>query len=173
MDTVWIWDAARDGQGPWELVSDQVMGGVSDGTLTLEEVAGRTALRMTGQVSLENDGGFLQVARDIGPATGFAGIAVTVLGTGPDYNLHLRTAILQRPWQSFRASFATGGGWDDLVIPFDTLTPHRTDRDFDASDLCRLGLVAIGREFHADLSLARLGFTRAAPDTLGSAPSAR
>lgn len=49
----------------WQLVTDQVMGGVSRGTLTRETVAGRPALVMRGDVRLENDGGFIQMALDL------------------------------------------------------------------------------------------------------------
>ena len=70
----------------WELVSDQVMGGVSDGRLTHEPVAGRPAHHLTGTVSLDNNGGFLQMALDLHPdgnavdASGFAGLAGALMG---------------------------------------------------------------------------------------------
>ena len=41
----------------WVLVSDRVMGGISNGAMARETVAGRDAIRMTGGVSLENNGG--------------------------------------------------------------------------------------------------------------------
>ena len=147
---------------PWRLVSDRVMGGVSDGSLTREDVAGRPALRLQGQVSLENDGGFLQMARDLAPdggpvdASGFDGIALTVLGNGQDYNLHLRTDALSRPWQSFRAVFAAPPRWVTHRLPWSAFAPHRTEAPFDPARLRRVGLVAIGRAFEADLALAEL-----------------
>lgn len=51
----------------WELIADRVMGGVSSGEMTREPVAGRPELRMRGAVSLENNGGFVQVALDLAP----------------------------------------------------------------------------------------------------------
>ncbi|MGD7552053.1 CIA30 family protein, partial [Ralstonia pseudosolanacearum] len=44
----------------WDLVSDRVMGGVSRGVMIREVVRDRPALRMQGEVSLENNGGFIQ-----------------------------------------------------------------------------------------------------------------
>ena len=41
----------------WQLFTDRVMGGVSGGTMVREIVAGRPAIRMRGDVSLENNGG--------------------------------------------------------------------------------------------------------------------
>jgi hypothetical protein len=43
----------------WRLFTDRVMGGVSNGTMVREQVAGRPAIRMRGDVSLENNGGFV------------------------------------------------------------------------------------------------------------------
>ena len=108
--------AASNGAA-WALISDRVMGGVSSGRMTREAVAGRPALRMRGAVSLENDGGFLQVALDLAPdggpvdASGFDGVEIDVLGDGERYNLHLRTADIARPWQSYRFAFAAAPAW--------------------------------------------------------------
>ena len=148
----------------WELVSDRVMGGVSTGTLTTAEVAGRRARHMTGDVSLENDGGFLQMALDLSPdgaavdARAFTGIELSVLGNGHDYNVHLRTDGMERPQQSYRFTFAAGDVWVTHRLPFAELDAHRIDVPFDASGLRRIGLVAIGARMRADLALARLAF---------------
>jgi len=149
----------------WEYVADTVMGGVSSGGLARERVAGRPANRLTGRVSLDNDGGFIQMALDLGPdggavdARGWSGIALEVFGNGETYNLHLRTADVTRPWQSYRASFTAPPEWTKLTLPFADLTPHRIDAPFDPATLRRLGLVAIGREFAADLAVARIAST--------------
>ena len=46
----------------WRGFTDQVMGGVSTASSKIETIDGRRALRLTGSVSLENNGGFVQVA---------------------------------------------------------------------------------------------------------------
>ena len=155
-----IYDAARDGAGDWELVSDQVMGGVSDGALSLQKVAGRQALRLTGTVSTANDGGFLQLARDAGDAGGWTGMALDLAGNGTDYNLHLRTDALSRPWQSFRTTLAVTEEWQTHRVAFADLEAHRTDATFAPDGLRRIGIVAIGRDFRADVALARLALYR-------------
>lgn len=40
--------------GAWQLFTDQVMGGISQGTAVRYTIAGRAAMRMRGDVSLEN-----------------------------------------------------------------------------------------------------------------------
>lgn len=49
----------------WELLTDRVMGGISSGQMTRESLAGRMAIRMRGGVSLDNNGGFIQMALDL------------------------------------------------------------------------------------------------------------
>lgn len=152
-----------DGQA-WRLISDRVMGGVSDGVARLETVAGRRALRMRGRVSLENDGGFVQIARDLAPGggvldlSGFAGLELDVFGAGEDYGAHLRTRDATRPWQSYRAGFRAQPAWRRLRLPFADFSPHRLETPLDLAGARRLGLVAIGREFDADLAVARVVF---------------
>ena len=154
---------ARNGTH-WQLLSDAVMGGVSAGQMTRTVIAERPAIRMQGTVSLENNGGFLQIALDLAPggaafdASGFAGIALDVWGNGEDYGLHLRTANLSRPWQSYRMSFAAGPDWQEIRFPFQDFVPHRTDLPFDAHLLRRIGIVAIGRAFTADVAVGGLRF---------------
>jgi len=148
----------------WELVTDGVMGGVSRGSLVRTEIDGRPALRMTGDVRLENDGGFVQMALDLAPdgsgidARGFEGLMLDVLGNGESYNLHLRTADVARPWQSYRHGFTAPPRWTTVALPFAGFTPHRLDAPLDLSTLRRIGIVAIGRAFAADVAIAGLRF---------------
>ena len=150
----------------WRLVSDQVMGGVSDGRMTDERVDGRGALCLRGRVSLENNGGFLQLSLDLSrdgllDARAYDGIRLTVRGNGERYNLHLKTADTTRPWQSYRSSFTTSSQWQDILLPFGTFEPYRIDVPFDPSRLRRIGIVAIGRDFMADLCVADARFSNA------------
>lgn len=165
----------------WRLVSDTMMGGVSRGTLTQEHVLDRPARRMRAQVSLENNGGFVQMALDLTSAGGACdasnmvcdasnrvcdasdmdGLLLWVCGNEEEYNVHLRTRDLDRPWQSFRASFHAGRAWRQLLLPFRDFTPHRTEAELRLTQLHRIGLVAIGRPFEADLAMGRLAFFRA------------
>ncbi len=155
-----LWPAA--GQRRWQVITDTVMGGVSQGTLQLAEIEGRIAARMRGAVSTENNGGFIQIAMDLSPdggafdAGGFNGIAAELLGNGEAYGLHLRTTDLARPQQSYRHPLLAAPHWQVIEFPFAGFIPHRTDVPFDPRKLRRIGLVAIGREFDADLSVARL-----------------
>lgn len=148
----------------WEVISDRVMGGVSHGKMTRERVQDRPALRLRGNVSLENNGGFVQIALNLDPhcdtidACHWAGVEMDVTGNGEAYNLHLRTVEATRPWQSYRASFSPTPEWRTIRLPFVDFTAHRIDTPLDLSRLRRIGIVAIGRAFEADFAIGGIRF---------------
>lgn len=145
----------------WRLVADSVMGGTSVGRLEPVVVDGRPCLRLTGRVSLENYGGFLQMSLDLDPdgeldASAYRGVALSVRGNGETYNAHLRNRDTPIVWQSYRASFRADPAWQTLRLPFGEFRPYRIDRHLVLRHLRRLGLGAIGREMTADLCVARV-----------------
>jgi hypothetical protein len=150
----------------WQILTDQVMGGVSEGTMVRGVVAGRAAIRMRGDVRLENNGGFVQIALDLSPDGGvvdvsdWGGIELDVFGNGEEYAVHLRTDALTRPWQSYRRTFKADAEWRTVQLPFNHFVPHRTALQLDTHRLRRIGLVAIGRAFSADLAVGGLRFMR-------------
>ena len=143
----------------WQLFTDRVMGGVSNGTMIREMVAGRPAIRMRGDVSLENNGGFVQISLDLAPdgeaidVSAWSGIELDVFGNGEEYSVHLRTSDLTRPWQSYRQSFRADPQWQTIPFRFQEFVPYRTDVPLNTRRLRRIGVVAIGRAFSADLSV--------------------
>lgn len=150
----------------WEYVSDRVMGGLSTGKLELTTVDGRAIAHLRGSISLENNGGFVQMAFDLTDngqafdASKFTGFELEAKGNGQIYDLRLRTTQLNRPWQSFRSSFTPGTSWQTLRFPFAGFVPHRTDASLDPSRLRRVGVLAIGRAFEADVSVRSVALCR-------------
>ena len=149
----------------WRLITDQVMGGVSRGRLTLDTVGGRDCLRLHADVSLENRGGFVQAVLEVGgngalDASAYHGLLLQVYGNDENYNLHLRTADVWLPWQAYRASFRAPAEWHTVRIPFTEFVGYRIGSKLKLERLERIGLVAIGRAFKADLCLARLALYR-------------
>jgi adhesin HecA-like repeat protein len=154
----------EDGSGPglraasgrdWQCISDRVMGGVSQGNLRRAVVYGESALHLTGAVSLDNNGGFLQMALDTDPFPELHAVRLRVCGTGR-YNVHLRTDQTTRVWQSWRATFHAGPDWADIVLPLASFAAHRIDEPINPARLRRIGIVAIGQAMPVDLALARL-----------------
>jgi len=149
----------------WSLVTDNVMGGVSQGSLTVTSIEDRECLRMQGEVKLENNGGFVQMSLDISDAvlhniTDYSGIMLQVYGNEQQYNIHLRTSDVSLPWQSYRSTLYAPSEWQTIHLPFSEFRPYRIDYPMDIAKLRRVGIVAIGRAFEADLCIGKLALYR-------------
>ena len=147
----------------WRLLTDNVMGGLSRGELSLQRYRGKNCLHMTGDVSTDNNGGFVQIALDLSvdgvlDASAYTGVEIEVAGNDEQYNIHFRTDGMWFPWQSYRASFTASRDWQTYRIPFSSLHKYKTFNAFTADELTRIGIVAIGREFKAELCLASIKF---------------
>ena len=145
-------------------VSDKVMGGLSKASLSKATIDERNCLLLEGDVSLENNGGFIQASLDLGKsgdtldASSFIGIRLVTRGNGEQYSVHLRTPDNLHPWQSYRNHFVSTKDWQIIDLPFLTFSPHRLDAHLNLCRLRRLGLAAIGRAFHANLAVSEIGF---------------
>lgn len=148
----------------WRLATDQVMGGRSEGAMTIRALDGRPALCLTGDVSLANNGGFVQMHLDLAAdgdefdARRYAGVRLVVRGNGARYNLHLKTSATALPWQSYRATFSTGPAWREVRLPFADFAPYRLVPVLEPRRLRRLGIVAIGEAMQAEICVAEVGF---------------
>ncbi len=170
-DEILIIDDRRSGElksavgSSWRMFTDGVMGGVSRGSLSLDNIDGRSCLRLRGEVSLKNNGGFIQSALDVAgteaaDASGYQGLLLEVYGNDEEYNLHLRTDDVWLPWQSYRASFRAPARWQSVKLPFDDFSGYRIGKKLDLKHLKRIAMVAIGQEFSADLCFASLALYR-------------
>jgi hypothetical protein len=148
----------------WRMFTDRVMGGLSSASSGYEIIDGRRCLRLQGSVSLENNGGFVQVALPLElngrffDAGDFKGIRLWIRGNGENYHVHLRTDQTGRPWQYFGAEFQTSGEWEKVEIPFEQFKPENFNAQLNAKKLRRIGIVAIKKEFQADIAVSRLEF---------------
>jgi len=146
----------------WRAVTDQVMGGASTAVAVRTVIDSRRCLRLTGDVRLDNNGGFAQATLDLSAkmgvldATPYRSLRLAVRGNDERYSVHLRTSDMSRPWQSFRAHFVATPRWREIELRFDAFVPYRVAALLDLSRLSRLGLVAIGREFQADLAISKI-----------------
>ena len=151
----------------WRFITDDVMGGLSTGELTLDNIKDKNCLRMSGDVRTENNGGFVQIALPLSgmasddipfDASAYKGIEIEVSGNNQSYNIHFRTDDLWFPWQSYRFSFEATPDWQTYRIPFSELEAHMTTHNFSQTEIIRIGIVAIGRKFQANLCIASLKF---------------
>ncbi|WP_166253459.1 CIA30 family protein [Marinobacter salicampi] len=156
-----VYRAGQDGPSPWTLVSDQVMGGVSSGTLRQEDRYGSSCACLSGRTRLENNGGFLQMKLEIEPdhlRADYGGLFIELLGGAHDYNLHVKTDQLEKPWQSFRCTLQAEPRRTRFVVPYSQLQAHRTDAELQPANIRSVAVVAIGSAFDVDVCVRRFGF---------------
>ncbi len=145
----------------YRFFTDQVMGGVSTGEARVTGADGARHLRLTGTVSTENRGGFIQARVDL-PAPlpeAATGVVVRVKGNGGRYFVHLRTRGTILPWQYYQAPFETTAEWRALRLPFTAFERsgallRETPRP---ETVTSLAAVAYGRDHEADLSFEWVG----------------
>jgi hypothetical protein len=124
----------------WRTVDDSVMGGRSSSRM-------RTTTQgtsvFTGDLSIENNGGFASVRRTItqGTLEGAESITLRVRGDGKTYQLRLRTDLgFNTP--SYQAEFPTlAGEWVDVQVPlsvFELKWRGRSIRDAPALDPAKI-----------------------------------
>ncbi|QJR37233.1 CIA30 family protein [Gemmatimonas groenlandica] len=150
----------------WSVFSDRVMGGVSHVRGVMTTAYGRYALHLTGDVSLEQNGGFLQAACSLGnppgsgvDARGFRGVVLSVCGAPGSYFVHLRTADTRAPWQYYGAPLLVSHDWMQVMLSWDAFTPVSLATPLDVSCIVRIGIVAAKTAFHADVALSALGLS--------------
>jgi len=143
----------------WVYFTDTVMGGVSQGKLAFMNENGENFYRMTGNVSTENNGGFIQFATGIEKIDkNFEGIKLRVRGNNENYQLHLRTKYTPAPWQYYSAEFNVTNEWKEVIIPFTTFKKSNFYQPgkFKSSNIKSIGIVAIGKDFEAEIDLGRI-----------------
>ena len=104
----------------WIIVNDNVMGGVSNSTLSLNE---ENNLVFNGNVSLDNNGGFASVRHGLkkGILKGIKSFKILIKGDGNIYKLRFRQENRRAAYSSdFRSK---AGKWIEIEIPLENLTP--------------------------------------------------
>ena len=158
-----VYRSVEDQPSSWLVISDQVMGGVSTAALRQDQRHNSSCSCLVGRTSLDNNGGFVQMRLDIEPdwlRADYRGVFIELYGTAHDYNLHVKTNQLTRPWQSFRCTLAVEPQWTRFIVPYAQLQAHRTDAELQPTEIRSIAVVAIGEEFDVDVCVRRLGFFR-------------
>ncbi len=142
----------------WRGFSDRVMGGVSNADFNRDELKGRRCVRMTGDVTRDSGGGFIQMALylDQADASAYRGVELLVYGNDEDYNAHIRTPDCGWHDESYRATFHAEARWQTVRISWDAFKPNGVAVPLDNSRLERFGLLGWMREFTADLAVGEI-----------------
>jgi uncharacterized surface protein with fasciclin (FAS1) repeats len=135
----------QDGIGSWSTVLDGVMGGLSTGKVSQPKPG---ILRFTGELSLENNGGFSQMRTAVreNSCAGADGFALEVLGDGRTYTFDVRVSNVRMMAGSFQQKFeTTAGEWQQVRLPLDGFRLYSFGREMrDAPVLDAAKIESIG-----------------------------
>jgi len=105
--------------GPWRSINDGVMGGLSAGRMSQTG----EGLKFSGEISLENNGGFSSVRRSVDQdLSRAAGVRIEVRGDGREYKFRIRQDD-GFDGISWSAEFASSEDWRQIDIPLDRFMP--------------------------------------------------
>ena len=147
----------------WLFITDGVMGGLSEGKVRIDKIQNISCYRMTGDVTTENNGGFIQIRALVSPnihINKFKGIYIKVFGNNKKYNLFIRTGLTLAPWQYYSFSFFSSNGWTEIKAPF---VEFKKSNFYQPKKLLNqkiksIGLVAAFDDFKSDICLSEIGF---------------
>jgi hypothetical protein len=142
----------------WRGFTDRVMGGVSNAEFNRDMVSGKRCVRMTGNVTRDNGGGFVQMALYLNGAdlSKYKGLELIVYGNDEDYNVHIRTSDCGWHDESYRATFHAESRWQTVRIPWNKFKPNGVTVDLNTAAVERVGLLGWMRDFTADLAIAEV-----------------
>ena len=106
----------------WQIINDDVMGGVSQSEIIFNDTGTAT---FQGRISLENNGGFASTRSKLHSdgLGGYIGLHVRVRGDGKEYQLRVRTDN-RFDGISYRYRFATQPEtWVNIRVPFSKFVP--------------------------------------------------
>ena len=104
----------------WEVKNDVVMGGKSSSDLSRSKEGNAV---FTGDVSLENNGGFASLQYHFTPKDirGYDKAIIRLKGDGKEYQFRIKASLNEKA--SYIYTFKTSGEWQVIEIPLDKMEP--------------------------------------------------
>tara|TARA_Y100001970_G_C13977788_1_gene721531 strand:+ start:119 stop:727 length:609 start_codon:yes stop_codon:yes gene_type:complete len=146
----------------WTFITDNVMGGVSKGSLNFFKSKDDIIAHMSGEVSTKNNGGFIQIRRELKNInlTKLESISFLAKGNNEEYFLHIRTKKTILPWQYYSVKFFVNDKFSEFILPIanfkksNFLLPSKVL----SKDIKSIAFVAYGKNFTADLFIKSINF---------------
>ncbi len=144
----------------WEFITDQVMGGISDGKVNYISEDNKNFARMTGSVRLENNGGFIQIRKKIDYRINKnnKAIKIDVRGNNQEYYIHIRTSGTILPWQYYQASFMVSSEWETIDLNFTDFKRSGVmlSKTINPKNIKSIAIVAYGREHESFIDIDKI-----------------
>ena len=149
-------------QAEWEFITDNVMGGKSTGKIAyIPNDAGVIAV-MSGNVTTENNGGFIQIRRKFNDISlnGATHIKILAKGNNQKYFIHLRTRGTILPWQYYQIGFEVEDQYKEYILPIQKFERSGSflSKEIDANSIKSVGIVAFGRDHPAEIHIKEISF---------------
>ena len=119
--TFYIFDFKKENNtSNWFVVNDGVMGGLSKGSLLINELGNGL---FKGFVTTDNNGGFSSVRYKFNRknVSNFEHIILNIKGDGKTYQFRIKENSSQR--HSYIKTFKTSGKWEIIKIPLNSFYP--------------------------------------------------
>ena len=148
----------------WQYISDQTMGGISQGQAVLDKEGDVIFARLTGNVSTANNGGFIQIRTNfsfvdlINTNRDLKGVLLNTKGNGETYHIFIRTSEDRSYRDFYSATFTANDNWEIVDLPFSKFKHRYLNRSLDGNDIRTFGIVAYGRNFYSDVSVSKISF---------------
>ena len=148
----------------WKMITDQVMGGISQGQFNYQKIGDDNAVVLTGSVSTKNNGGFIQIRRNLNNINLNKVNKVTIIAKGNNekYFIHLRTTFTVLPWQYYQSSFVVGNNFKRFVLPLSDFkkSGYLLPKSINPNNIKSIAIVAFGKKYNAELIVKEISFVK-------------
>ena len=145
----------------WKFFSDQVMGGKSTGKIEFYSQK-QKYLRMSGNVTTENNGGFIQFRYKIRKkiSNNIKFLQIISRGNNEKYYIHLRTTGTLLPWQYYAKEFKVSRKWEKITINLSDFkrSSFFLRKKIRPSKIKSLAVVAFGKNYDALIEVSEINF---------------
>ena len=149
-------------ENEWTYIADNVMGGVSEGKVEFNLVDSNVYALLSGNVSTENNGGFIQIRRELKniDLSKAKSIRVYARGNNEKYYIFLRTTGTILPWQYYSHEFTVNEEYNEFIMPIKDFKKSGTllAKQINPKKITSVAIVAYGRDHVAEIYVKELEF---------------
>ena len=146
----------------WNYVADTVMGGISTGGVEFKTIEGEAIAVLTGNVTTENNGGFIQIRRDLRRVDldNANSIKLIAKGNNQKYFLHLRTSRTILPWQYYQIGFKVEEKYKEYILQINEFEKSGSfqPNSVNPRTISSVAIVAYGRDHKAEIYIKEISF---------------
>ena len=146
----------------WTYIADNVMGGVSKGGVEYNSFDSDVYALLSGDVSTENNGGFIQIRRELKniDLSRAKSIRLYARGNNEKYFIFLRTTGTILPWQYYSHEFVVNEEYNEFIMPIKDFKKSGAllAKQINPKKITSVAIVAYGRDHDAEIYVKELEF---------------